>query len=59
MSKIKGIEDGTKISQFADDLVLWERADLGEIAVIKLQKRIKTLVKWADGLGLQFSPENV
>jgi hypothetical protein len=48
---------GTKISQFRDDLELCERADLGEIAVSKLQKRIKTLVKWADGLGLQFSPE--
>jgi hypothetical protein len=57
MSKLKDIEDGSKISQFADDLVLWERADLGEIAAGKLQKRIKALTKWADGLGLQFSPE--
>jgi hypothetical protein len=57
MSKLKEIEDGSKISQFADDLVIWERAELGEVAVSKLQKRIKALTKWADRLGLQFSPD--
>jgi hypothetical protein len=57
MSKLKDIEDGSKISQFADDLVIWERAELGEVAVGKLQKRLKALTKWADRLGLQFSPD--
>jgi hypothetical protein len=56
MSGLKEIERGDNISQFADDLVIWETDDFVEVAAARLNKRLKKLAKWADGLGLQFSP---
>ena len=45
------------ISQFADDLVIWEEGqETGEI-VDKLNKRIQKLKEWADKMELEFSPE--
>jgi hypothetical protein len=55
VSKV-GVSGNKNISQFADDLMIWE-TDLDiNVAAKKLNKRLEILNKWACRINLEFSP---
>ena len=45
------------VSQFADDLVIWETASDYELARSKIQKSINEINEWVHSIGLRFAPK--
>ncbi|MCU7859181.1 MAG: endonuclease/exonuclease/phosphatase family protein, partial [Candidatus Thiodiazotropha sp. (ex Lucinoma kastoroae)] len=54
---LKKIETGDRISQFADDIVIWESTKTIETAAGRTQKRLNRIKKYFERLGLALSPE--
>jgi hypothetical protein len=55
VSKV-GVAGDKNISQFADDLMIWETDVDINVAAKKLNKRLEILNKWAININLEFAP---